>query len=140
MRLWIWTWGCYEQKVAGTGEGRGAIHGGAPVIGHQGFVLGTAFDAGGERLYSGAMEGDVCVWDPVAGLQVDHWRGCHRGAITDLVVREEIVTGGLDGTAAVWTRKGQLRHRLVGHTAGVHAVAVHDRYIATASAEAPSMY
>ena len=96
--------------------------------GHLGFVLGVAFSPDDGRLYSCSIEGDVHVWDPGRRVRLEIWSGCHRGAILSLVVSAngEVVTAGLDGAVAVWSDSGELKRRLAGHSAGVHAVAVWD--------------
>ena len=102
--------------------------------GHLGFVVATLFSRDGSRLFSGAAEGVVRVWDVQRGAEVSRIPA-HRGPIMALRLSpdgERLYTASHDGSAAAWdAREGRPVLRLSGHRGGVHALAVTASRVAT---------
>ena len=100
--------------------------------GHQGFVLATAFNADGSRLYSASIEGELLEWDMTAGSLARYW-SCHDGPINAVAYcpdPELVITAGHDGDVNVWG-DGMLIARLEhSHHVGAHSAVVGKDFIA----------
>ncbi len=93
---------------------------------HEALVTAVVASADGRLVVSGAMDGVVRAWDPVAGVRLAEWRV--DGAVTSLALASEgtlLVVGCQDGGASLVDVPGfRVRRVLRGHRGAVTAVAV----------------
>lgn len=103
---------------------------------HETLVTAIAATVDGRLVVTGALDGTVRVWDPIAGQKVAEFRV--EGAVTSLALATDgklLVVGGQDGGAALVDLPAfQVRRVLRGHRGAVTAVAVASsrRLVATA--------
>ncbi len=96
-------------------------------VGHERSLRALDFDASGERLVSGAVDGTARVWDVASGAALAVLRG--HGAAVDAACFEEsgarVVTGSVDGTLRAWdAASGHALFQLQGHDGPVTSLAL----------------
>jgi hypothetical protein len=93
--------------------------------GHTGNVLALAWSPDGKAFASGADDGEVRVWDVSTGK--GRLLGKHASDVSALAWSpdgEQLLSGGADRVLRLWdVPSGKQLARLVGHTAGVRAIA-----------------
>ncbi len=103
---------------------------------HESLVTAVVASADGRLVVSGAMDGLVRAWDPVAGERLAQWQ--MGGAVTSLALATDgalLVVGAQDGGASlVDVPQFQIRRVLRGHRGAVTSVALlgSRRLVATA--------
>jgi len=95
--------------------------------GHKNWVLVISFSPNGKYVASGSMDGDIRVWDPIAGRQVCVLKG-HTKFITALAWEPQhmnaecsaLASSSKDQIVRIWdVRVGHCLMTLSGHTANV---------------------
>ena len=103
---------------------------------HDALITAVVASPDGRLVVSGAMDGIVRAWDPVAGTQIAQWR--MDGAVTALALASDaklLVVGCQDGGATLVDVPGFTQRRVLrGHRGAVTAVALWGsrRLVATA--------
>lgn len=103
---------------------------------HDALVTALVASADGRLVISGAIDGVVRAWDPVACAKLAEWRV--EGAVTSLALATDgalLVVGSQDGSAALVDIPGfRVRRVLRGHRGAVTSVAIlgSRRLVATA--------
>jgi WD40 repeat protein len=97
------------------------------LTGHEGGVLGVAFDPQGRYALSGAKDGDLILWDLESGEPIRHLKG-HSGWVWGMAFGPEgetALSGSEDGSLILWDiETGEEKRRFEGHDSAVLSVAL----------------
>ncbi|PHN07390.1 WD40 repeat domain-containing protein [Flavilitoribacter nigricans] len=89
-------------------------------------VTSMAFSPNGRKMIAAFEEGDVAkLWDLRYPQLITEFKG-HRALISTIAFSPDgrkILTGSWDQSAILWTYKGEIIKRLVGHEQRIHSVA-----------------
>lgn len=89
-------------------------------------VTSMAFSPDGRKMIAAYEEGDIAkLWDLRRPQLITEFKG-HRALISSIAFSPDgrkIVTGSWDQSAILWTYKGEIIKRLVGHEQRIHSVA-----------------
>jgi WD40 repeat protein len=101
---------------------------GAPLEGHEGYIMSVAFSPNGRRIVSGSLDKTLRLWDVETGLQIGAPLTGHTDGVTAVAFspdRRRIVSGSGDRTLRLWNVETgrQIGAPLTGHTDEVRAVA-----------------
>lgn len=100
-------------------------------------VTSLAFSPNGRKMIAAYEEGDVAkMWDLNRPQLITEFKG-HRALISSIAFSPDgrkILTGSWDQSAILWTYKGEIIKRLVGHQQRIHSVAyTQNNYAVTCS-------
>lgn len=96
--------------------------------GHQGVVMGVAFNGDGSRIVTASDDGTAILWDAMTGKRLRTFHRGHTDGITSVAISsdgEHIVTGSMDQTAVLWSASsGNSVRTFRGHGWWIDSVAL----------------